>query len=472
MKRKSISRRIIVGVLLAEILSTMGIVVAYAVYERYMHFRAFDTTLRGHAESILGAIGDADDAEDNLELDSRSITVPESDLFEARDENRRILGRSDKLPQDFNVEKLAREGHEGVLKATIGDTDYRFVIIQASRVVDPKDSNGGIVHQVTILYGSPTKQVWGEILEEVRFYSILSLLLLFTSAILIAWFLRGALYPLHQLASEASGISVRKWSFNPPESARATRELAPLTKALEVALDRLRQSFDQQRRFTSDAAHELKTGVAIIKSSLQLLTMRERSTEDYRLGLEICLQDCARLEEIVMEMLTLAKAEHELDRQKALPEEPLNLAECVEEGIQQLTSLAELKGVQVRLAESTPSPVYLTRSEGALITTNLLHNALQHSPAGSTVTVSLTKTVQFATLIVEDQGEGIPQELLPHVFEPFFRAEAARDRRSGGTGLGLAICKAICDRVKGDITITSKLGAGTRVLVHLPAING
>jgi signal transduction histidine kinase len=468
LKSRSISKRIISGVVLAELFSALLMIATSVFYERHVHFRAFDVMLNGRAESILGAVGDADDAEDNVVLDTRSITVPDDDLFEVTDEKNRILGRSSGWPEDLN-EGLIEESKGTSHRVRLGKRDYRFVIIRATRVIDPNDPNGGITHHVTVLYGAPTKQVWKKILEAVRFYSVMSLFLLIATAALIAWFLRGALLPLHELAAKAADISVTKWSFNPPEAALATKELAPLASAIEATLARLEQSFAQQRRFTSNAAHELKTSVAIIKSSLQLLAMRDRSPEEYRHGLEICLEDCARLENTVLEMLTLAKAEYELDRLRPLPKEGADMAEAVEENIRQFYSLTQLREISIDLVKAGSARVRLAKNECGLIVSNLLHNAIQHSPAGSAVTINLAQSDGFLTLIVEDKGEGIPPELLPHIFEPFYRADASRDRKSGGTGLGLAICKAICDRSGGSISITSTPGTGTRATVRLPS---
>jgi signal transduction histidine kinase len=295
----------------------------------------------------------------------------------------------------------------------------------------------------------------------------LSLSILLLTAGLIAWFLQNALSPLRQLASEASGVSATQWSFNPPETARSTRELAPLTRAIEATLSTLEESFAQQRRFTSDAAHELKTGVAIIKSSLQLLTMRERSVKEYRNGLEICLEDCSRLESTVLQMLTLARVEYESEQGVSLANESINMSACVDDAVRQFSSLAQLKDIRLNVTKTTTALVRLDGKDCALLCSNLLHNALQHSPLGSTISIGLVEANGLVTLTIEDEGEGIPEDVLPHVFEPFFRADSSRDRKSGGTGLGLAICKAICTLAGGSISIDSVVSKGTRVCVRL-----
>jgi signal transduction histidine kinase len=145
------------------------------------------------------------------------------------------------------------------------------------------------------------------------------------------------------------------------------------------------------------------------------------------------------------------------------------MAEYAEESIVQLTSLALLRDISVQFSKSSTTIVPLSGRECSLLCSNLLHNALQHSPRGSVISVNLSGADGWSTLLVEDQGDGIAREALPHIFEPFFRADASRDRRSGGTGLGLAICKAICDRAHGTITVVSATNSGTRVEVRLPS---
>jgi signal transduction histidine kinase len=471
LKSMSITRRILSGVLLAELISAIIISLTSVAFERHIHFQAFDVMLHGRAEALLGAVADANDVADNVMLDTHAITIPKGDLFEVQENNGHVLGSSERWPAEITPGNVQAESKNGIYRATVNDRDYRFVSLSAVRTVDPGE-NGGTPHNITILYWSPTTHVWHEIYEAVRFYSILSLSLLIMTAGLIAWFLKNALSPLHQLASEASGISASQWSFNPPETARSTRELAPLTRAIEAALARLEQSFAQQRRFTSDAAHELKTGVAIIKSSLQLLTMRERSAEDYRNGLEVCLEDCTRLEGTVQQMLTLARVDYESDFRTPLANEAIDMADYVDDAVSQFASLAEMKEIAVNVTKPATSQVRIDGSDCALLCSNLLHNALQHSPAGSAISIRLADADGWIRLSVDDEGEGISEDVLPHIFEPFFRGDSSRDSKSGGTGLGLAICKAICKRAGGSIVINSVIDEGTQVSVRLPSSIG
>ena len=339
--------------------------------------------------------------------------------------------------------------------------------------MDPGKPGGGTQRQVSILYGSPTFHVWHAIFGTVEFYAGGSAILLLVTGPLIAWLLHRGLLPLRQVATLASKVSVDSWQFSPPASARTTPELAPLTHAIESVLQRLERSFVQQRTFVSDAAHELKTAVAVVKSSLQLLGMKSRSVEEYKAGLERCLADSHRLEEIVANMLALAREESATPNSGTEP--AADLPECLYQTVAQLATFAALRGVQVEVAApaSTASRVPIDKEDCCMLLSNLLLNALQHSPTNSKVEARLTSETGAVVLEIQDHGDGIDPKALPHVFDRFYRGDPSRTRSTGGTGLGLAICKAIVQRANGSISIASQTdpnlpNRGTTVTVRLP----
>jgi signal transduction histidine kinase len=463
---RSISRRLIAAVLLLELLAAIALVGLTVLHESRIHFRTFDIMLRGRVDSVFGAVGDADDPADNVVLDQRSINVPPTDLYDVEEDTGRILGRSNNWPAE-EIKSVTPDAR-GYFNLKVNDHGYRLVRLQGIRVVDPGEKNGGVPHHITVYYGAPTRRVWREIREAASFYAIASIILLALTGCMMAWFLRRGLAPLRDLATEAGRVSAQQWRFTPPESARTTRELSPLAHAIEAALVRLHQTFEQQKRFTSDAAHELKTDVAIVKSSIQLLAMRPRSVEEYQQGLDVCLSDCVRLESIVQEMLTLAGNQYAAGQDGRTTSDVSDLAIYAREALEKLTSLAELRQVHPTLAISGAALVALDAKDCNLLCSNLLLNAIQHSAPGSEVHIELLGKDASLTMLVEDFGEGIAPDVLLHVFEPFFRGDVSRDRKSGGTGLGLAICKAICEKAGGSIEISSTPGTGTRVTVKLP----
>ena len=469
MKPYSVTRRLIATVLVLELVAAMALTWLAVAFETHSRFHSFDIALRAHADTLFGAVGDSDDPQDNVVLDLHGMDIPKGALFDVETANGRVLGRSAHWPVQALDAQLPAGEKDGTHRVLLNGKSYGFVILHAVRVVDPGEKGGGVKRPVVVRYGASTAHVWSEVWEAVRFYALASLALLTATALALSWTLRRNLQPLAALADEATGISAQQWQFHPAERAYAMVELAPLTTAIELAIKRLQRSFEQQRRFTGDAAHELKTDLAIAKSSLQLLAMRRRSPKEYELGLELCLADMLRIERTVMEMLTLARVESgdgESGRVAALPD--LDLASSMHDAAHQLATFAELREVGIKLDVSGGTTVGISAGDARLLCMNLLHNALQHSRASTEVTVRLRQSAGWATLTIEDQGEGISPASLPHVFEPFYRGDASRNRGTGSTGLGLSICKGICDRAAGEIAIQSRPAIGTLVTVRLP----
>ena len=461
--RTSIAFRLIVAVLLVELASAALVILLSFGYERHTHFRAFDVMLRGRADSVLGAVQDAEDAEDNVMLDLADLHVPPDDVYEVWDGRGRMLGRSPNWPGSSGI---AVPQADGMTRLDLNGRHYRLLRLHGSRIVDPGEPGGGKLRPVTILYGAPTERVWHAIRNVVEFYAGASLLLLIVSGPLIAWMLHRGLLPLRQLAALAGEVSAHSWEFSPPASARETAELAPLTQALESTLQRLERSFTQQKTFVSDAAHELKTAVAVAKSSLQLLNLKERSTAEYRAGLEQCLADTQRLEDLVAKMLTLARVENG-PSSIAVPDR-CDLADCVRQTVAQLHSVATLREINVTVEGPESCSVRLVGEDCALVVENLLMNALQHSPKSSTVAMRIADEDGAIQLSIQDNGEGIDPRVRPFIFDRFYRGDPSRSRSTGGAGLGLAICKAIVEKAGGSIALQSKPGEGTTVTVHLP----
>ncbi len=371
----SITRRLCVTVLVFELLAAIALISAITVHERNVQLKAFDATLLGTAQSLMGAVGDAEDTNDNVMLETRGLRLGRNAIYRVVDDRGRVLGSAGSIP-DLKIPASSEPTFHNL---DVAHRRYRFVTLHGVRVIDPGLASGGVQHEVDILYGAPVGHVWHEVLEAVRFFAIATLILFGMTAVVMAWMIRRGLSPIHELAREADRISSNDWHFNSPASAKDTAELAPLATALEAALARLERSFQQQRRFTSDAAHELKTDVAIVKSSLQLLSMRRRSVEEYNEGLSVSLEDFTRLETTVQKMLALARLEQpeEYDRTGSATSS-CSLGDALEDVVDQSRSLAELKGIviETRSSDERPSAHRWTRRATSL----LEHSVERHSP--------------------------------------------------------------------------------------------
>ena len=154
MKSYSLTRRLVIAVLLVQLVSAISITGLAVAYERHTHFRAFDIMLRGRADSLLGAVQDAEDAADNVMLDGTELSLPAEDIYEVVDENKRLLGRSRNWGGLDASHGRSKDG--SFFKLQLSGKHYRVLKIAGLRIVDPGDKGGGIPRRVTVIYGSPT----------------------------------------------------------------------------------------------------------------------------------------------------------------------------------------------------------------------------------------------------------------------------------------------------------------------------
>jgi signal transduction histidine kinase len=463
MKPYSLTRRLVVTVLLVELLLAAGATGLALLYERQQNLHSFDLMLRGRADSVLGAVQDAEDANDNVMLDPKSLDLPQGDLYEVRDEGGRAVGSSPNWRNEVE-QKLA--GREKARDFRLNGDWYRGFALHGVRQIDQGDKRAGIARPVVIFYAASLKPFWLAMSHAAKFLVISnSLILLFTGVTLLILLRRG-MGPLEELARASANISSSSLRFRAPPNAFAVQELAVLAQALESAMSRLERAFTQQQVFVHDAAHELKTSVTIVKSSLQLLTSRKRTAAEYERGLEMCLSDCARMEDLVQKLLLLARAEQPPEDFAATAK--TDVSECVREVAEAMKPVASVRGVKLVVDSKEGVMARIAFDDCATMATNLVANALQHTAAGGTVTVRVLPGSGMAGIRVEDNGEGISAEDLPRIFDRFYRGDPSRSRHTGGAGLGLAICKALAEAAGGKIEITSEVGRGTIAEVTLP----
>jgi signal transduction histidine kinase len=461
-RRYSLRRRLIAAVLLLECCLVLGFSVALHLYLWRAHMRGLDEMLRGRADSLLGQVHDAEDANDNVTIDARALDLNGKDLWMARDDHGRILAQS----AGWNHQVESGMGVSGEPHSfRVDGRMFRGLALHGVRVIDAENGSPGIARPVTILYAASVQPVLDAMRRDERFLLLATSLLLFATGAALTLLLRRGLAPLEELSQAAAEMTPKRPRFEAPPSAHATTELAVLATALETATQRLEEAFVQQRVFVNDAAHELKTAVTIIKSSLQLLASRPRSAREYARGLETCLADCARMEELVQRMLQLARFE----REAAGGNMQCNVAEVARDVAAHMERLAEIRDVKIAVHAPASASIRLEQDACASLLANLMLNAVQHTPEGGSVTAAISSDTNVV-IEVRDTGRGIAPEDLPHLFERFWRGDHSRARSTGGAGLGLSICKAIVDSCGGEIAVSSRLGEGTCVTVRLPLL--
>lgn len=243
-------------------------------------------------------------------------------------------------------------------------------------------------------------------------------------------------------------------------------ELRPFQLALDGMLARLNTAVRRQEQLTADVAHELRTPLAIMKSTIQTVRMRPRTAAEYEEGMDDTLRDIDRMEQLVQQLLTLAR----LDVVDTVPDPvEVRLDTLLQSLADVFADRAERQGANVVCMNGAPVSVQGDEMELQQLFSNLIENALRYGPPGGIVRIALEDgPAPWVTACVHDEGGAIPPEVLPHLFDRFYRADSSRSQASGGAGLGLAIAREIVLRHHGDIGITSEPHAGTTVTVRLP----
>jgi len=278
-----------------------------------------------------------------------------------------------------------------------------------------------------------------------------------------------ALRPVRHVTEAASQIGERDLSLRLPVSGNdefsvLARTFNGMIGRLEEAFTRLGNAFEQQRRFTGDASHELRTPLTTIKAETSLALSGNRSPEEYRRALQAADHAADVMNRIVQDLLLLARTD---GGQMGLDLRPVRVIDLLRRVLE--TAPGRTDGPPVILDIPDPSiavmgdPHHLSR-----LFVNLIDNARRHTPASGRITAAARASGRSIIIHIVDTGEGIAPEHLGHVFERFYRVDAARSRAHGGAGLGLAICQSIVQAHHGTLDLQSELGQGTTVTVTLP----
>ena len=287
-------------------------------------------------------------------------------------------------------------------------------------------------------------------------------LLLFLIAVLV----RYGLAPLAELAQRIERR--RPGSLAPIRLARSTAEIEPVLAALNGLLERVRSAIARERRFTADAAHELRTPLAALKVHAQNVA-RAASAAERQASLEHMMSGLDRSVRLVEQMLALSRAA----APRAPAAEAVPLLQVVEDALDDVLPTLKNRGVKVSVTSDPPEAELVLRGDRDKLTClarNLLDNAARYAPEGSTIRVELTERPGGAALAVSDQGPGIPPELRERVFESYYRIPGSP---GGGSGLGLAIVREIAAEHGAQVALgEGDGGRGTRISVSFGAPDG
>lgn len=358
-----------------------------------------------------------------------------------------------------------QHGRPFTVGADSGGGRWRVVAV---RITDPSGLGDG-----TLVIGQSLADVDDTIGQMIAVLLVTGLVVLVLVGLLGWLVVRHSLRPLRQVEDVAGKIAAGDLTQRVPEHPTST-EVGRLSASLNAMLAQIEQAFavssaseERMRRFVSDASHELRTPLAAVRGYAELyrqgavtdseaLTSTMRRIED----------EAARMGALVDDLLTLAR----LDEQRPERRAAVDLTVVAVDAVQDARALDPAREVRLTGRGGPLGPTLVLADEARMrqVVTNLVANALRHTPAGTPVEVVLSQEGGFGVLEVRDHGLGIAPEQARKVFERFFRADASRQRASGGSGLGLAIVAAIVAGHGGQVGISQTPGGGATFAVRIP----
>lgn len=343
---------------------------------------------------------------------------------------------------------------------TIGSdgATYRFVTLPVRAAGDAADQYAHIGRPLSTLQ---------EVLDESRLLYLFMVPLILGVSICVGWFLAGrALRPFKEVALIAEQITSKNLHTQ-IVSQHKEHEVQGLVKSFNAMVGRLERSFRQMRQFNADAAHELRTPLAILQGENEIALRSRHLPEEIRAVLASNLEELDKLTRIVNDMLILAEAEA---GNHVLHKEPVELKRIIHDLIEQVRLLAAEKRVHITFRPLAEARILADELWIRRALLNILDNAIKYSREGGHIEVEDAVQNSEVRIVIRDSGIGISEEDLPRIFDRLYRADPARGRTSGGAGLGLALVRWIVEAHEGRIQVQSVLEKGTAFVISLPLI--
>ncbi len=290
--------------------------------------------------------------------------------------------------------------------------------------------------------------------------SIAAMIIIAAAGMTGAYLFAGkSLKPIKELSSTTLSITENNLDMRLPK--RSTKdEISSLTDSFNSMLDRLSDAFEQQKRFSANAAHEFKTPVAVIKAGLQTLMLDDTADiEDYREVCEVISRNSKRLADIVDDLLTLT------NKNADLPLETVSINSMLCDIVRDLTPKYRIKEVDVRYDFECEFFITCPETLAYRLFTNLIENAFKYNKPNGEIVISVKGGGDNCEVVIRDCGIGIPAEALPYIWDSFYCVDTSRSKKLGGTGLGLSVAKEISDRFGWELSAVSTLGEGSEFTV-------
>lgn len=482
-KRFGLAGRLAVVLLLSECLFVALFGATAWSFSRRQLLQAFDAALRSEATAI-GSMVEWEETAGQLqmeyseELRARFSRHHAADLFWVAEEaTGRVVQSSGKvgpLP-DWAQAATDRATYGTLLHA---GRSYRGILLRTQ--VDDEGARGKGPFRLRVFFATRSEELDRRLARATTFLLGAALVLMLASGLLGILLTLRALSPLSRLCAEIAAVGAGRFARR-LATGDVPADLAAVASAVNELLARIQAAFERERRFSADAAHELRTPVCTLKSVIQSALMVHAGPADHEAVLRDLLEDVGRLERLCESLLLIAAGE---GTQRNETQEACEWIAAARAAVDELRPLAEEAGCTLEFRPPVAAPAGIAVGTDDLTTrrivSNLVENAIRHGAAGrpglaggrGRVEVGLAASAETWTLCVADDGPGVRAEDEAHLFERFFRVDPARTRCTGGSGLGLAICGSLAASFGGRMSYERGASGGSRFIWTARAVAG
>lgn len=459
-------------VIILGLIFFMSDVILYRTFKQSM-LDTIDHTLLTAAEEVEFAIAKVPQGKWSEEIKRVERTFLVNRLFiqilkmpRQEDESLQLIARSGVLIGNIPLSDLwAKIPHRFQENPLYLNANERSPATHPLRIivypVSPKGEKGYLIQ-----VGTSLKKIFHTLKNFLLTLLISGPLLLFVSSLGGYLLLTRALRPVGAVVQTARKITAEDLSLRIDSRGRKD-EIGLLITTFNEMISRLERSVEQIKQFSTEASHDLKTPLTIIRGEIEIALRKERTPEDYKKVLSSVHEESSKLEKLIDNLLLLSRI---ADRDHPFHLENIAIDEILLDVFEKMELLARQKGIsylvdRVTSAMISGNDILLNR-----LVMNLLDNAIKYTPRGGKIEISLSKTGGQVILAVKDTGPGIPAASIPHIFDRFYHQGQSQGGDAQGSGLGLFIVKGIADIHQAEIKVNSRTGTGTTVRVIFPVI--
>ena len=297
-----------------------------------------------------------------------------------------------------------------------------------------------------------------EIVQILKNILLISYPLILILLFLIARFLAGrSIKPVSTIIDTSSQITKDNLKSRIPLPINKD-ELFVLSQNINNLLDRVENAIEREKQFTSDASHELRTPLAVIKGTMEVLIRKPRNQHEYEEKINFCISEVNRLNHMVDQLLLLARFENQ---KQNIKNETIYLNAIILDNLTRFSEKIESKKIKIITSFSDDYYIQSDNYLVSIIISNLLSNAIKYSDSTGEIRIKLSQNEHHITFSISDNGIGIAPDDMNKIFNSFYRSDVTNHAQIKGTGLGLSIVKRLCDLLKFEISVDSKLNVGT-----------